>query len=310
MLFSLAIFSLTSTSVSADKQSWKNFFQPLPDSLIDVSNPTTKAQVELGKKLFMDPILSTAKDISCNSCHGLNTYGVDNQPTSTGHKGKHGDRNSPTVFNAALHIAQFWDGRAKDVEEQALGPVMNPVEMAMPSEDVVVKRLTAAKDYQELFKKAFPDEAKPLSFTNMGKAIGAFERTLLTPSRFDDFLKGNDDALSPEEKKGGETFAEAGCVACHSGVTLGGHMYQKLGLVHPYETEDTGRQKVTNKETDKYFFKVPSLRNITKTGPYFHDGGVKTLKEAVKLMAYHQLGKDLSDDEVSSIITFLGSLEG
>lgn len=309
-LFSLTLISFSSTKLLADGPSWKNFFQPLPESLIDLSDATTKAKVELGKKLYMDPQLSTAKDISCNSCHGLSTFGVDNEPTSPGHKGQRGDRNSPTVYNAALHFAQFWDGRAKDVEEQALGPVMNPVEMAMPSEEVVIERLSASKEYKELFKKAFPGEASPLTFHNMGKAIGAFERTLLTPSRFDDYLKGNDGALTAEEKKGAETFANAGCVACHSGVTLGGHMYQKLGLVHPYETEDTGRHKVTNKEADKYFFKVPSLRNITKTGPYFHNGGVKTLEEAVKLMGHHQLGKTLTDQEVASIITFLGALEG
>ncbi len=309
-LFSLTLISFSSTKLLADGPSWKNFFQPLPESLIDLSDATTKAKVELGKKLYLDPQLSTDKDISCNSCHGLSTFGVDNEPTSPGHKGQRGDRNSPTVYNAALHFAQFWDGRAKDVEEQALGPVMNPVEMAMPNEDIVVERLSTSQEYQELFKKAFPGEDKPLTFNNMGKAIGAFERTLLTPSRFDDYLKGNDDALTTEEKKGAETFANAGCVACHSGVTLGGHMYQKLGLVHPYETEDTGRHKVTNKDADKYFFKVPSLRNITKTGPYFHNGGVKTLEEAVKLMGHHQLGKTLTDQEVGSIITFLGALEG
>ena len=268
------------------------------------------AKIALGKKLYFDTQLSLANDISCNSCHDLSAYGVDSKATSPGHKGQLGDRNSPTVYNAALHIAQFWDGRAKDVEEQALGPVLNPVEMAMPSEDAVIERLKADKDYPEMFKAAFPDEKEPLTFVNMGKAIGAFERTLITTSRFDKYEAGDRSALTAEEIAGYQKFQATGCTTCHFGKTFGGSMYQKLGLVKPYATEDTGRHKHTGNEADKYFFKVPSLLNIAKTGPYFHDGSIKTLEEAVKIMAEYQLGRDLSDDDVKSIVIFLNSLTG
>ncbi|MEZ4754097.1 MAG: cytochrome-c peroxidase [Bdellovibrionota bacterium] len=266
--------------------------------------------VELGRKLYFDTRLSLDKDISCNSCHDLKNYGVDSLPTSPGHKGQLGDRNSPTVYNAALHISQFWDGRAKDVEEQALGPVLNPVEMAMPAEDLVIERLGSDKEYPELFKKAFPKDEKPLNFINMGKAIGAFERTLITTSRFDKWEAGDKSALTAEEIAGFEKFKQTGCTICHGGKLFGGNMYQKLGLVKAFKTEDTGRHKQTGNEADKYFFKVPSLLNIAKTGPYFHDGSVKTLNEAVKIMGEYQLGKNLSDEDVKSIVIFLNSLTG
>ncbi len=289
---------------------WTGLFQPLPSVAESASNPVTPAKVALGKKLYSETKLSTAEDISCNSCHNLQTLGVDNQPTSPGHKGQLGGRNSPTVFNAALHFTQFWDGRAKDVEEQALGPVMNPVEMAMPSEAVVMERLRTDPEYPKLFAQAFPGEKDALTFQNMGKAIGAFERTLLTKSRFDSFLEGDATALNAEELEGLKTFRDVGCVACHSGVTVGGQMYQKLGLVKPYPTEDLGRHEVTKNEADKYFFKVPSLRNIEKTGPYFHDGKVKTLDQAIRLMGSHQLGRELTDRQVELILAFLRSLTG
>ena len=285
-------------------------FSPLPDSAPNAANPSSPAKVALGKKLFFETKLSMDQDLSCNSCHGLNTFGVDNQPTSLGHKGQRGNRNSPTVLNAALHFAQFWDGRAADVEAQALGPVLNPVEMAMPKEDVVMERLTADAEYTKLFTEAFPGDPKPLTFANMGKAIGAFERTLLTPLRFDAYLKGDAKALTPEEIKGMQTFRNTGCTACHMGPLLGGSMYQKIGLVKPYPTKDLGRYDVTKNEADKYFFKVPSLRNAAKTAPYFHDGSVPTLEKAVHLMGEHQLGRNLSDQEVLEITTFIRSLTG
>jgi cytochrome c peroxidase len=248
--------------------------------------------------------------MSCNSCHNLSTFGVDNEPTSPGHEGKRGGRNSPTSFNAALHVAQFWDGRAKDVEAQALGPILNPVEMGMASEQQVVDRLKADPKTVEAFTKAFPGEAEPLTYANVGKAIGAFERTLITPSRFDAYLKGDEKALSAAEVEGAKLFVQTGCTACHMGATLGGQMYQKLGLVKEYDTKDLGRFEVTKNEADKKFFKVPSLRNVAKTGPYFHDGSIKTLDQAVSIMAEYQLGKQLSNDQVTSIVTFLGSLTG
>ena len=285
-------------------------FQPLPDRVDAPDNPTTPEKVALGKKLFMDTILSSGRDISCNSCHGLSTFGVDQQATSPGHKGVRGERNSPTVYNAALHFAQFWDGRAKDLEAQALGPVMNPVEMAMPSEAIVVERIAADKEYPTLFKAAFPGDPAPLSFANVGRAIAAFERTLLTPSRFDAFLKGDDHALTPTELSGLESFRNAGCVACHNGPALGGQMYQKLGIVKPFPTKDLGRFVVTENEADRFVFKVPSLRNIGMTGPYFHDGSVGSLEKAVERMGEHQLGKTFTKAETENLVAFLRSLTG
>jgi cytochrome c peroxidase len=297
-------------SNSAIAQTPNTMFAPLPTQADNAQNPVTAEKIKLGKKLYFETKLSNANDISCNSCHGLNSYGVDNKQFSSGHKGQLGDRNSPSVYNSALHTSQFWDGRAKDVEEQALGPIMNPVEMAMGGETDVIGRLKADPEYPALFKAAFPKDTDPITFANVGKAIGAFERTLQTPSRFDDFLKGNDKALSAQEKKGLETFKSVGCATCHFGDTVGGKMFQKLGLVKPYPTTDPGRFKVTNNEFEKYFFKVPSLRNVEKTAPYFHDGSIKTLDQAVKTMAEYQLGKTLTDEQTADIVAFLKSLTG
>lgn len=286
----------------------KQFFEPLPESIIDEEK--NAALIKLGKKLYLDPRLSVNDKISCNSCHDLNNYGVDNEPTSPGHEGKRGGRNSPTTMNAALHIAQFWDGRASDVEEQALGPILNPVEMGIPNKGSVVQKIQAIDEYQVLFAEAFSESKHPFNYNNIGKAIGAFERTLLTPSRFDDFLNGDEDALNRSEKKGLKKFMSMGCANCHNGVAIGGNSYKKIGLVEPYETEDMGRYEVTGLESDKKVFKVPSLRNIAQTGPYFHDGSVKSLDEAIKLMAKHQLGQDVGHGFVKHVKAFLGSLTG
>jgi cytochrome c peroxidase len=261
--------------------------------------------------LYFEPRLSKSQKISCNSCHDLATYGVDNEPTSDGHKGQKGDRNSPTVFNAAAHFVQFWDGRAPDVEAQAKGPVLNPVEMAMPAEPVVVKVLESMPEYVELFGRAFPNDKKPVSYDNMAKAIGAFERGLMTPSRWDALLKGDKTALTPAEALGLKTFVDAGCQTCHHGALLGGTSYQRIGLVKDFpRATDPGRMKVTNDAGDKAVFKVPSLRNIEKTGPYYHDGATATLDQAVRDMATYQLGKTLTDQEVGQIVEFLNVLTG
>lgn len=291
-----------------DKNTLKQFFEPLPASIIDEKK--NEALIALGKKLYLDPRLSINDQISCSSCHRLDNFGVDSQPTSPGHEGKRGGRNSPTTMNAALHIAQFWDGRAKDVEEQALGPILNPIEMGMPSEAAVVSKLKKIDEYKSLFAEAFKDEKDPIQYKNIGKAIGAFERTLLTPSRFDDFLKGDQNALDESEKRGLQKFIHMGCVTCHNGVTIGGNSYKKIGLVEPYETADMGRFEITGIETDKKVFKVPSLRNITKTAPYFHDGSVATLDEAIREMAEHQLGRKVGPGFVDDVKAFLGSLTG
>jgi cytochrome c peroxidase len=294
----------------------QNFFAVLPENADNPKNKTTIPKVKLGKKLYNDTRLSLEGKNSCNSCHNLATYGVDNLPTSPGDAGNNGTRNSPTVFNAAFHFAQFWDGREPDVEAQAGGPILNPVEMNIPSEDFLVKRLSEDQEYRQLFAEAFPDQEKPLTFKNITYAIAAFERKLITPSKFDDYLKGDENALNAEEKKGLETFMKAGCTTCHTGALLGGNMYQKFGLFDDYRkyTEskeiDEGRMMVTKNEADKYLFKVPSLRNIEKTWPYFHDGSVEKLDDAIKIMAKVELNKDLSDKETKEIVTFLASLTG
>jgi cytochrome c peroxidase len=286
-------------------------FAPLPDSVQPESGPMSGDLVTLGRMLYHEPRLSKSQAISCNSCHDLANYGVDGQPTSDGHKGQKGDRNSPTVFNAAAHFAQFWDGRAPDVEAQAKGPVLNPVEMAMPGEARVVAVLKSMPEYVALFRKAFPIDREPVTYDNMATAIGAFERNLMTPSKWDALLKGDTAALSPDEMVGLKTFLDTGCQACHSGALLGGTSYQKLGAAKAFPgVTDPGRFKVTKVEGDRGVFKVPSLRNIEKTGPYFHNGKEASLDQAVRDMAEYQLGKKLTDDEVTQIIAFLKVLTG
>lgn len=284
-------------------------FKPLPDFMPKGEKPD-QALIDLGRQLYYDERISLGQDISCNSCHQLDKFGVDGEPTSPGHKGQRGGRNSPTTYNAALHIAQFWDGRAADVEAQALGPVLNPIEMAMGSEADVVAKLKAVPGYVDAFKAAFPGDADPITYAHFGDAVGAFERGLVTPSPFDKFLQGDHAALTTQQMKGLQTYMEVGCTTCHNGVAVGGAGYFKLGLVKPYETKDIGKMEVTGNEADKYVFKVPSLRNITKTGPYFHDGSIGSLDEAVKLMGTHQLGRDLTDTQVKEIIAFLDALTG
>jgi cytochrome c peroxidase len=285
---------------------------PLPARMPGAENDTP-TQVELGRKLYFDARLSENNTQSCNTCHRVDQgrAGVDNEPTSSGAFGKRGDRNSPTTFNAGFHLAQFWDGRAANLKEQAKGPVLNPVEMAMPTEVEVVARLTADPEYPRLFATAFPAQEKPLTYDNMARAIEAFERTLVTRDRFDDFLKGQDDALTAIEREGLNTFLTTGCTTCHSGPLLGGMSYQKMGLVQPYSNQaDLGRFAVTQDEDDKFKFKVPALRNIAATHPYFHDGKVGTLHEAVRTMASLQLGTELTRQQEDSLVAFLRSLTG
>lgn len=296
--------------IAALRTQAKAIFGVLPQDASTVDRPISDAQVSLGRTLYYDPRLSKNHDISCNSCHQLDAFGVDGEPTSPGHKGQRGDRNSPTTLNAALHVAQFWDGRAADVEEQAKGPVLNPVEMAMPSPEAVIFVLDSIPGYAPLFAKAFPDEVDPISYDNMGIAIGAFERGLITPAPLDAFIAGDDSALTSEEMVGLETFMKVGCIACHNGVGFGGNSYQKLGIVHPYPTEDKGREKVTGRPADRHVFKVPSLRNVRETGPWFHDGSISSLDEAVTIMAHHQLGQTLTPEQSRALISFLGALTG
>ena len=272
----------------------------------------TPAQMALGKKLYFDNILSRNQSQSCNTCHRVDggLPGADGEATSPGAFGKRGDRNAPTTLNAGFHMAQFWDGRATNLQEQAKGPVLNPVEMAMPDEAEVLKRLRTHAEYPGLFKAAFPGAGETVTYDNMAEAIAAFERTLITRDRFDEFLKGEDDALSAAELRGLKTFLANGCTACHNGPLLGANSYQKVGLVHPFPTKDPGRRAVTKDESDEAKFKVPTLRNIAITGPYFHDGSIRSLNDAVKMMVWHQLGKELSTEEIRDIAAFLRTLSG
>ncbi len=288
----------------------KSIFGPLPEVASAPNRPLTRERVDLGRMLYYDARLSKNHDISCNSCHQLDNFGVDSEPTSPGHKGQRGGRNSPTSLNAALHVAQFWDGREPDVEAQAKGPVTNPIEMAMASPEATEQVLRSIPGYVPLFKAAFPGEAQPVTYDNMATAIGAFERGLITPGPFDAFMEGDAKALDARQQKGLSAFLAKGCASCHMGPALGGTLYRKIGLINAYETDDKGRVEVTGTEVDLYVFKVPSLRNVAKTGPWFHDGSVTKLSEAVKLMAHHQLGIELTRDEVGDIVVFLESLTG
>ena len=286
-------------------------FSPLPAAVPSPTNPASPAKVELGWRLYYESRLSADGSQSCNTCHPLGAYGAQRVAVSTGVTGQKGGRNAPTVYNAAGHVAQFWDGRAPTVEEQAKGPILNPIEMAMPSPDVVMARLAAIPAYRTAFAAAFPGEAKPLTYDNVGKAIGVFERQLLTPSRWDEYLKGDQAALTADEKRGLDTFLNAGCQACHSGPYLGGQMFQRLGLVRPWpDTRDVGRLHVTGIRADSMVFKVPSLRNVAQTAPYFNAGSVASLDEGVRLMARHQLGQELTREQINSIMTFLKALTG
>jgi cytochrome c peroxidase len=294
----------------AVRQQAQAFLGALPRKAASAANPPSPVKIELGRMLYHEERLSKNHDISCNTCHLLDRHGVDGQPTSAGHRGQRGDRNSPTVYNAALHIAQFWDGRAADVEEQAKGPILNPVEMAMPSEEAVLATLESIPGYAPLFAAAFPEDEQPITYDNLARAIGAFERELLTPSPFDAFLAGDDAAMTDAQVAGLDTFLSSGCVVCHGGPVMGGGMYRKLGLVKPYPTEDPGRQAVTGDAADLHVFKVPSLRNVADTGPYLHDGSIESLDEVIRIMATHQLGSELSASQVASIRTFLEALTG
>jgi len=288
-------------------------FQPITGIAVpNKENPVTPEKVELGKMLYHDPRLSKSGFFSCNTCHNLATYGVSNLPSDIGHKWAIGPINGPTVMNSAYNAAQFWNGRAKDLEEQAKGPILNPLEMAMPDEASAVKRIGSVAQYRDIFARAFPGEEEPLTYDNIARAIAAFERTLLTPSRFDSFLTGRGDALTDREKNGLKLFVETGCTGCHNGIGIGGGSFQKMGLVKPYRTANKaeGRFEVTKNKEDMNVFKVPGLRNIEMTYPYFHDGNVWQLEEAVRTMADVQLGKKLSDSETGDIAAFLKSLTG
>jgi len=286
-------------------------FAPLPTEAATDKYPLSQEMTDLGRMLFYEPRLSIDQDISCNSCHMLDQYGVDGLPTSVGHEGVMGGRNAPTVYNAALEVAQFWDGRSPDVEDQAKGPIQNQIEMGMPAGgQEAADMIKTIPGYAPLFAAAFPNDPDPITFENLTTAIAAFERKLMTPGRFDQFITGDATQLTEQEQVGLQKFVSYNCTMCHRGATLGGSMYMKMGLYKPYPTEDLGRYEVTKNEADKYVFKVPMLRNIAKTGPYFHDGTVTTLEDAVKIMGEYQLGVTIPDEDVTDIVVFLNALTG
>jgi cytochrome c peroxidase len=286
-------------------------FAPLPVAVPVKGGTPSDELVALGRMLYFDPRLSKGQDVSCNSCHPLTQYGADGKSTSMGYKGQRGDRNSPTVYNAAAQFVQFWDGRALDVEAQAKGPMLNPVEMAMPSGTAVVAVLKSMPGYVRAFRRAFPQDKNPVTFDHAAEAIGAFERQLVTPSRWDRFLHGDERALAADEIRGFNVFVESGCSTCHSGALLGGEAFQRLGLVAPYpDTSDPGRYKVTQKDPDRMVFKVAPLRNVARTAPYFHNGKVATLAEAVRQMGEYQLGRKIQKADADAIVTWLNVLTG
>lgn len=314
----LAVALCCTVSVSAAEELREQaleIFKPLPSTIPAVrDNRITPEKIELGKALFFDPRLSASGVFSCNSCHNLATGGDDNLETSIGHGWQRGPRNSPTVLNAVLNEAQFWDGRAEDLKAQAKGPVQASVEMAN-TPDQVVATLKSMPQYVAWFEAAFPDEADPVTFDNMAKAIEAFEATLITPAPFDAYLNGDDEALTDVEKEGLALFMDKGCAACHSGVNVGGHGYYPFGLIEKPGADilpenDKGRFEVTKTVDDSYVFRASPLRNIALTAPYFHSGRVWDLGVAVAIMGTSQLGEELNDQEVEAIVAFLGSLTG
>jgi cytochrome c peroxidase len=294
----------------------KQIFVPLPQVMASDKNPITPERVKLGKILFYESRISVDGTVSCIRCHPISLYGADGLKKSIGNHCKVNPRNAPTIFNAAAQISAHWIGNRTDVEDQARQSVIGPPSFGLPSYEALEKKLKEIKGYYDLFIKAFPKEDDPITVDNFAKAIGAFERTLVTPSPFDAFLKGDKEALKEKEKSGLKTFMEAGCTVCHSGQYLGGQVYQKFGVIEPYwkytksETIDEGRYVVTKNESDRYLFKVPLLRNVAKTAPYFHDGSVDKLEEAVWIMGKVQLGRDLTKSQIKEITAFLNSLTG
>ncbi len=297
-------------------QKAQSIFKPIPTQPpVLEGNPASADKVDLGKMLYFEPRLSASWLVSCNTCHNMGLAGVDLLETSIGHGWQKGPRNAPTVLNAVFDIAQFWDGRARDLETQAKGPVQATVEMNNTPERVV-STLNSMPEYVARFRKAFPNEAEPVTFDNMAKAVAVFEATLITPgSRFDRYLEGDSQALTPDEKKGLQLFIEKGCSNCHGGMNVGGSGYYPFGVVQKPGADilpphDKGRFAITKTASDEYRFKAPSLRNVALTPPYFHSGKVWSLRQAVAIMGAAQLGVQLGDEETSLIAAFLKSLDG
>jgi cytochrome c peroxidase len=291
-------------------------FKPLPQNMASADYPVIPQRVALGRMLFFDPRISLDGTVSCARCHAPALYGTDALAKPIGVKDRPNPRNAPTVLNAALQIAAHWRGDRVNVEDQATRALVGPPSFGEPDDAAAVAKIKAIPGYAKLFQNAFAGETDPVTARNWGIAIGAYERTLVTPAPFDAYLRGDPRALTPAARAGLNTFIATGCPACHNGVDVGGGMYQKFGLMADYWKEthsqviDKGRFDVTKNPADLYVFKVPSLRNVAMTPPYFHDGSVATLSQAVRIMAKVQLGKILSDREVAEIVAFLDSLTG
>lgn len=301
LFMTLVAFNISNaqTSINQDRM-----ITPLPTSI-----PYDKEKAMLGKQLYMDTSLSKDGKVSCNTCHDLKKYGVDNEIFSIGADGVLDEPfNSPTTFNSVFNFVQFWDGKAKNLADQAKNPFINPKEMALKDEAEVVKRVEANAKYKASFDKIYGE----ITMQNITDAIAEFEKTLITPNApFDRYLNGDENAISNQAKRGWEAFKSNGCVACHQGQNVGGTMYQKIGIFEPYPNqENLGRYEITKIESDKMVFKVPSLRNVAKTAPYYHDGSIPTLDACVQFMAYYQLGRFLDQQTVDDIVAFLESLTG
>lgn len=316
---SVAILAISSAMAADDaavlKQAQK-IFQTLPKDMGAPNSPLANERAYLGRLLFFDPRITVDGNVSCATCHQPALYGTDARTTSIGVKGRAHPRNAPTILNSALNPIVHWRGDRESLEDQATKALGSPITSGQPDETAVLDRLGHTPGYATLFKTAFPDEPQPMTLNGIAKAIAAYERTLVTPSPFDAYLNGNTRALSQREREGLAKFITTGCVACHNGAGVGGGMYAKFGVVDDYWTAtgskevDKGRFDVTQNTADMYVFRVPSLRNVAMTPPYFHDGSVASLPEAVQIMAKVQLGASLSDDDTLDIVAFLGSLTG
>jgi len=309
LISGLLTFLIISVSYAEDQSTWlKN--EPITPIL--PATELDKAKAQLGKRLFHDVNLSADGTVSCASCHSIANAGIDGLKLSAGIKGQIGTRNAPTVFNSSLNFRQFWDGRARTLEEQVSGPLTNPMEMAGNWDDAL-RYIRAHDKYKQAFTDSYGGQATK---TNVAHAIAEFERSLVTPNGdFDRYLKGDESAIDQATKHGYQLFQSFGCIACHQGVAVGGNFYEKIGVVIPYtyelgEAPDLGRYQLTSDDDDKFEFKVPSLRNVARTAPYLHDGSIATLEEVVTIMAKHQLGRELNKAEVRDIVKFLHSLNG
>ena len=300
----LIFLAFLASLLVGDLAAKENLFEALP---LTVGKLSEKAR--LGKLLFHDPVLSKDNSISCANCHPLLNYGVDNLSKSIGINKAKGKRNAPTVWNSRYNFVQFWDGRARTLKEQAVFSITNELEMNETLESVVLK-LRQNKSYNSQFNALYDDG---VTADNLADAIATFVKTLITPgSKFDQYLRGDEKILSVEEKEGLVLFKEKGCIACHNGINVGGTLYQRIGMFKKFDSkeEDLGRYELTKKLFDKYTFKVPGLRNVNMTAPYFHDGSVATLKEAVEMMVELQLGRELDEKDINKIVMFLKTLTG